>query len=126
MGQILFTDVKNGIMYQPEEYGPYTEEHSLHQCVQEENDAYSAKLKTQEKLDCDVFRPSIHGGDPQNLEYNREFATLKSKIIDSYKQKYLYGKTILMKKIHETAIKRLKRKIYLLSRMKFPHFIFQN
>ncbi|CAH8843302.1 unnamed protein product [Trichobilharzia szidati] len=94
MGQILFTDVKNGIMYQPEEYGPYTEEHSLHQCVQEENDAYSAKLKTQEKLDCDVFRPSIHGGDPQNLEYNREFATLKSKIIDSYKQKYLYGKTI--------------------------------
>ncbi|CAH8843280.1 unnamed protein product [Trichobilharzia szidati] len=65
MGEALFRDVKKGLMYQPEKYGPYTEEHSLHQCVQEENAAYSAKLNSQEKPDCDVIRRSISGdGNP--------------------------------------------------------------
>ncbi|CAH8843268.1 unnamed protein product [Trichobilharzia szidati] len=101
--------VYQGIIYESEKYGPYTEEYALVECVQEENTAYEAKLKLSETFDCDSYKPSIEEKDPENLKYYDEYDTLKDIIMDSYYQKFLYGKTILMKKIHETAIKRLKR-----------------
>ncbi|CAH8843275.1 unnamed protein product [Trichobilharzia szidati] len=108
MGEGVFRDVYQGIIYESEKYGPYTEEYALVECVQEENTAYEAKLKLSETFDCDSYKPSIEEKDPENLKYYDEYDTLKDIIMDSYYQKFLYGKTILMKKIHETAIKRLK------------------
>ncbi|CAH8843271.1 unnamed protein product [Trichobilharzia szidati] len=55
---------------------------------------FRAKLKLSETFDCDSYKPSIEEKDPENLKYYDEYDTLKDIIMDSYYQKFLYGKTI--------------------------------
>ncbi|CAH8843259.1 unnamed protein product [Trichobilharzia szidati] len=99
-GLELFMNMVYKIQHEPEQFGPYTEEHSLRQCVQDQANTYAAQLLSVQSIDCEQYRPSVHGED---------FHVLKNEIKYSYYQGMLYGQAILFKNIHETALDRLKR-----------------
>nr|CAH8861537.1 unnamed protein product [Trichobilharzia regenti] len=99
-GLTLFDDIRIGLTNQHVQYGPYAEEYSLLQCVQEESDAYEAMLRSAESVDCDGYGPLGNEEDLQELQ---------KKIKASYKYRMFYGHAMLLTKIHETAIERLKR-----------------
>nr|CAH8842975.1 unnamed protein product [Trichobilharzia regenti] len=78
---------------------PYTEEHSLQQCVQNKANTYAAKLPSVQAANCDKYRIPGH---------EQDFYELQNKIKYSYYQRMWYGEAILFNKIHETAIVKLR------------------
>nr|CAH8842972.1 unnamed protein product [Trichobilharzia regenti] len=98
-GLELFMNGVYKLQHEPEQFGPYTEEHSLQQCVQNKANTYAAKLPSVQAANCDKYRIPGH---------EQDFYELQNKIKYSYYQRMWYGEAILFNKIHETAIVKLR------------------
>ncbi|CAH8823261.1 unnamed protein product [Trichobilharzia szidati] len=98
-GYVLFQNADNG----PVEYGTFTVDHSVQQCFKEEAKAHEAQWQSvSATVNCELYEPSGNKKDLQEV---------KKLIRKSYHDQMQFGDSILFKKIHETTLKNLKRKI---------------
>nr|CAH8842981.1 unnamed protein product [Trichobilharzia regenti] len=100
-GQDLFKDVVWRLTDPSEEYGPYSQDYPLQQCVQKQVDKYSAQIPSVEAVNCELYRPSADEEDIEKLHQYMEY---------SYHFRKNFGRTILFKRIYEATIERLKQK----------------
>nr|CAH8821056.1 unnamed protein product [Trichobilharzia regenti] len=99
-GNELFKLTLDKLKWFADVYGLFPEQQTIRGCLNKEVDVYAAKLRAEQAFDCEDYIPTGNRLD---------ITDLKHKIRDVYERKLFYASALMLKRLLEEDIQKLKQ-----------------